>query len=182
MPENKVEFNLKNVHYAVYDEALKTFATPVAVPGAVTLSLDPEGDMYEFYADGNVYFRSISNKGYAGDLEMALMPPSMHKDIWANTEDETDHVLVENATVEPKPFALLFQIDGDQQSRMTVLYNCIGKRPSVASKTNEDGKEVQTQKTSITARPMEDGTVKAVSTASTPSATLAAWFTTVWEA
>ena len=49
MPENKVQFNLKNVHYAVETETINdgvasySYGTPVAVPGAVTLTMAPEG-------------------------------------------------------------------------------------------------------------------------------------------
>ncbi len=83
---NKVKYNLKNVHAAKLTESVVdgvtsfSYDTPKAIPGAVSISLDAEGDSSPFYADGIVYFRTSSNNGYSGDLEMALIPE------WFRTE------------------------------------------------------------------------------------------------
>lgn len=181
--ENKVQFNLKNVHYAIMltAGASPTWDTPVAVPGAVTLTLDPQGDVTPFYADGITYYQSVANNGYSGDLEMARFPDQMLKDIWGFNEVETDFVLIENSEVEPKQFALLYQIDGDADNQYYCLYNCTGARPGVGSTTNTETKEPQTQTSAISAVSLESGNVLARTTAQTPDEVRTNWFTKVYE-
>jgi len=55
---NKVKFGLKNAHYAVVsnNNGVITYGTPVRIPGAVNLVLNPKGDKTEFYADDMAYF------------------------------------------------------------------------------------------------------------------------------
>ena len=65
--KNKVKFNIKNVHYAKQikneETGAITFDTPVAMPGAVSLSLDPNGEPSVFYADGYAYYTISNNQG-----------------------------------------------------------------------------------------------------------------------
>ena len=102
---NKVKYNLKNVHAAKLTETKSaegvisyTYSTPQAVPGAVSISLSAEGDTSPFYADGIVYFRTTSNNGYSGDLELALIPEWFRTEILGETLDEKG-VLVERSNV-----------------------------------------------------------------------------------
>ena len=84
---NKIKYNLKNVHAAVLTETTSSngvtysYDTPEPIPGAVSLSLDAEGESSPFYADGVVYFRSATNNGYSGELELALIPEWFRTDI-----------------------------------------------------------------------------------------------------
>lgn len=82
-----------------------SYETPKAIPGAVSISLDAEGDSSPFYADGIVYFRSVSNNGYSGDLEIALIPEWFRTDILKEELDKNG-VLVENSNItETEKFA-----------------------------------------------------------------------------
>lgn len=180
---DKVKFNIKNVHYApmTTTEDTPTWSAPIKIPGAVSFSLSPEGDVTPFYADGIAYYRSTANNGYSGDLEMALFPTSFLKDVYGITEGETSKVLTENALKEPKPFALLFEEDGDTTGTKFVLYNCVATRPSRSLATTTDKKEPQTQKVSITASPLENGNVMAMTQDTTPKETVKDWYTKVFE-
>lgn len=178
--ENKVKFGLSKCYYAIYDETAGTYGTPVAVPGAVSLTLDPQGDQSVFYADNVQYYVTYSNNGYSGDWEIARIPDQMRQDLWGDTLHSTDKTLTESSTTEPAHFALLFQIEGDQQERLAVFYNCVAARPGAGSQTIAENKEVQTDTCSITASPRTDGKVKCVTTKDTPAATVSGWFSAVY--
>ena len=181
---NKVKFGLKNCHYALatLDSETNevTFGTPIRIPGAVNLSLDPEGDTEPFYADDMVYYVTTANNGYSGDLEVAMIPDSFRKDILKETEDENG-VLVEDSMVETANFALLFEFTGDQKRIRHCLYYCSAARPNIEGKTSEDSKEVQTETLEITASPLPDGRVKVKTGANATDAVYNAWYDSVYE-
>lgn len=184
MPDNKVKFGLKNVHYAlltVGEGGKVTFGVPVPIPGAVNLSLDAAGDTSNFYADNMAYFVTAANDGYSGTLEMALIPDSFRKDILGEVEDTESKVLVENASAEGKNFAFLFEFAGDQKATRHVLYNCTATRPSMSSATTNNTKEPSTDTLNLTATPLANGNVKAKTTAQTTAEAYDGWFKAVWQ-
>ena len=183
---NKIKYNLKNVHAAKMTKTVTngvaafTYATPQAIPGAVSISLDAEGESTPFYADGIVYYRSTSNNGYSGDLEIALIPEWFRTEILQETKD-TNGVLVEKADNRDSVyFALLFEFDGDINAIRHVLYNCTASRPSIQSETKEETVEPGTETLSLTADPREDGLVKSRTGDDTAAATYNGWYEAVY--
>ena len=182
MSENKVKFNLKNAHYALltFDEnEAPVYGTPVRMPGAVSISLDANGEPENFYADGIAYYVINNNMGYDGDLELAMIPESFRTDVLNETLDDKG-VLVESSESELAPFALLFEFDGDKKHIRHVLYNCSASRPGIEGKTNEDSKEVQTETLTIKATPLASGMVKAKTGNTTDATTYNDWYKAVY--
>lgn len=179
---NKVKFNICNVHYAPLtagEDSVDTFGTPVAMPGAVSLSMDPNGEPESFYADGIEYYIINNNMGYDGDLELAMIPEAFRTEI-LKEETDANKVLVENCNAETGSFALLFEFDGDVKKIRHVLYNCSASRPKIESKTNEESREVQTETLTVKARPLASGYVKAKTGDTTTSAVYDDWYKTVY--
>ena len=105
---NKVKFNICNVHYALFDkseEGVIKYKTLVPMPGAVSISLDPNGEPESFYADGIEYYTISNNMGYDGDIEIALIPESFRTDVLMEKSD-SNKVLIESSNSETANFAL----------------------------------------------------------------------------
>lgn len=76
MPENKVKFGLKKCYYAVITEGENgafTYGTPVAIPGAVSLSANKSGNSEAFEADDKDYW-VVASAQYDITLEVAKLP------------------------------------------------------------------------------------------------------------
>lgn len=185
MPDNKVTFGLKNVHYAVITEGAEgaiTYGIPVKIPGGVEISLEPRGDMSEFYADDILYYSASNNQGYDGTLSIANIPEQFLIDCLGEVKDETDMVLTEKANLVGKNFALLFEFDGDVKATRHVLYNCSANRPTVTSKTKTNTKEPNTNELVFVASPRAtDLAVKTKTTTTTPSNVYDNWYKKVYE-
>lgn len=180
---NKVKFNIHDVHYApvttVGTDGSYTYGTPVALPGAVAISLEPQGNDNEiFYADGIEYYVQSGSTGYEGDLEMALITDDFRTAIYGETVDSNGN-LWENIEDEAKKFALGFVIDGNEKSTYFWYQNCSASKPNVASGTNEAQKTVGTDTITVNCSPNNAGHIRVKSTSTSSSASISGWFSAV---
>lgn len=164
MSENKVKFGLSNVHIAKITEkdGQITYGVPFKMPGAKSLTTNPEGESTPFYADNIKYYIATSNQGYTGDLEIAMLIEQFFTDILGQQKD-TNGALFESADDINARFALMGEIDGDVKKRRFIYFDCTATRPSADMNTVEESKEPQTDKVSITMSPRStDKAIKAV--------------------
>ena len=183
---NKVNFGLKNAHFAPIlvdqESGEETYGTPVKLPGSVELSLEPRGDMVEFYADDMLYYSAPNNQGYDGTLSIANIPDKFAVDVLGEVKDETDMVLTEKSNSKPNRFAFMFEFDGDVKATRHVLYNCSANRPTISGSTKTDSVEPQPNELTFVASAREsDSNVKTKTLTITPAAIYDAWYDAVYE-
>ena len=178
MANNKVKFNIKNVHFAKKNED-GAYDAPIKLPGAVSISLEAQGELEPFYADGIKYYVSSSNGGYEGDLEVALITYDIRKEI-LNEKLDAKSVMIENAYSGTSQFALGFDIDGDVKTTRFWFYNCSATRPSTESATTEDTKEPSTDTITVSCAGDENGNIRAKTTDETTGEVFDKWYEEVY--
>ena len=182
----KVKFGLKNCYYAVAtiaSDGTATYGTPVRLPGAVSLTLDPAGDQTNFYADDSVYYSVAGANGYSGSLEIAMIPDKFREDCLGEIKDEK--VYFETTNGANAPFALLFEFQSDENAIKHVLYNVTASRPSVNGSTKGENVDVATDTLNINAASvynadLQKDIVKA-RCADNTAAAYAGWYSAVYQ-
>lgn len=160
MADNKVRYGLRNLHIAFRDpessDASPAWDAPIAIPGVVGFKPTAVGDVSTFYADDGPYFVVTANNGYTADLETALIPDEVIADMLNWTLDDNG-ALIEDSDAIPAPFAMMFEVQGDQKNRRTVYYECTAARPAREEKTREAAITPGTDVVALTIIPMSIG-------------------------
>jgi len=179
---NRVRYGLKNAYYAVLTfgaDNTPSFGTPKRLPGAVSLTLSSNSEQSVFRADDIDYYIASANNGYDGDFEIALIPDSFEVDCLGSQIDNNG-LLVETASDEGKPFALLFEFTGDAKAIRHCLYNCKASRGDIEGETKGETVEVATENLTFTASPLPDSQlIKSTTRDATDEAAYDAWYTAV---
>src|SRR5690606_4658234 len=154
---NKVRFGLEQVHIAFRKEDVggePSWDTPIAIPGAVNFSANPDGGESTFYADNTKYYTRQTNNGYTAELEMALVPDEILAEM-LGWEIDSNGMLIEDAEAVPKEFALMTQVQGDVRNRRFVYYRCTASRPTQTHGTTTDTTTPTTETLNLTILPLE---------------------------
>ena len=151
MNKNKVEFGLNNVHVGTYVETGGTVALgePERIPGAVSLTLEEESELYKFFADDEIYYSEYSDNGESGELTMALFPDEFKLKFLPYVQLADGGI----AKVKGQPAKngyLAFEGKGDKEKRRHIIYNLSFGAIKRERKTIEESKEVEVEVLPIT--------------------------------
>lgn len=174
--ENRVKFGLNNVVIAPELDTTDTYGEPFNYPGAVSLTLDPNGDENSFYADNQIYFQTVANQGYTGTFESARINEEFEEKILGIVKEEDTNLHVEVRNAKTKRFAMGFTIDGDQNDTHFWMYGITATRPSTSANTTSETAEPQTDSLNITVAGLNNGTVRIKTTSTTPESIKNTWF------
>lgn len=186
----KYSFGISNIHYALVTETendgvvTSTYGTPKKLAGGKTLTLDPNGDTTDIFADNSVWAHIASNIGYTGSIElMRILQEAMAEIITGRKIDEDGNLYETAKDSDGIPFALLFEKQTDVGCQRFVFYRCFADRPSVAANTKETSIEPDTETLNLTATPRSDADKYTFfmvdSTNASAAAAYAAFFSTV---
>ena len=150
--ENKVRFGLSEIHVGTYDispEGVVKLGNPVALPGAISLTLDPEGEEASVYADDVKYWFNFEDNGFKGDLEVVRFTDEFSIKFLGKAKLEDGGIASIKGAQKPAVY-IAFQSKGDKENRRAILYNASIAQPNKEYKTKEDKTEVATEKAEIT--------------------------------
>lgn len=183
---NKVRYGLEKAYYAILDPDTGTYSTPKPLKGAVSLTLSPEGDSSNFFADNCPYVTFTTNSGYTGSLEIAALEDDAAVDLLNEKKDKIGGIY-ETADANPAQFCLMFEVKGNVCDQRFALYNCTVSRPEQNANTTTDSTDPDTVTLNFTAIPLEmeigSETVKvtkySLEKTDASAATFEAWYTDV---
>ncbi len=152
MADKKVLFNIKKVQFSKITETsasgVPTYATPILVPGTVSLSLDSDSSLEPFYADGIAYYTPAGTNSYSGTLENANFSEDVLKSIFNWALDSNNNIVeIDTGSNE---FGMQFAVDSNDGEVYFTLFRCSATKPSMNFQTKEASATINTQSIDIT--------------------------------
>lgn len=153
MGKNKVTFGLSQVHISFLENG--KYITPISVPGAVSFTPSTAGDASSFAADNNAkYFTKNTNAGYTAELTQATWPLEILAKMLGYEIDENG-AMIEVADAKAIPFALMFQVEGNEGPIRNVFYHCTASRPAQEYQTTTETTDIAGEQLSLEIAPYD---------------------------
>lgn len=152
---SKVWFNIKKLQVSKITKNDTTgieYASPIKVPGTVSLSIDSEQSTDSFYADGVSYYAPAGASSYTGTLENAKFSNEVLKEIFNFIEDSANNIIETDAA--PNEFGMQFACDSDDGEVYFTYYRVLATKPGLNLQTSEASATINPQSVSITCSPI----------------------------
>ena len=149
---NKVEFGISELYIGTYEvdsDGVVTMGSPYHQAGAVSLTLDPDEDSNDFYADNVKYWSGFSNNGFTGSIEVAKFDSDFKTSFLGYITLDDGGLANIKGAIKPNVY-IAFQTEGDAESRRVILYNVALGSINREYSTIEETKEPVTETIDIT--------------------------------
>jgi len=148
---NKVEYGISQLHIGTYtvEGNTVTLGTPYHQRGAVSFSTETNQDQNNFYADNVVYWSGYSGESIEGDLEVAMFDDEFKKQFLGYKNLTNGGLANVKGAIKPSVY-ICFQIEGDNESRRVMMYNCTLGSVSREYSTVEESIEPVTETIPVT--------------------------------
>lgn len=152
MPKNKVEFGISNLHvgtYTVGTTGTVTLGTPYHQKGAVSFSPEEQSESNIFYADNVAYWSQYTGGTMEGDLEVAKYDDDFKTTFLGYISKADGGIALTKNANKPNVY-IAFQVEGDQEKRRVIMYNCSLGGVTREYATVEDSIEPATETIAVT--------------------------------
>lgn len=148
---NKVEFGISELHVGTYTESggTVTLGTPYAQKGAVSFSPEVQSEQNNFYADNIVYWSGYSGGTIEGDLEVAMFDDTFKTQFLGYVTLTNGGIANVKNPTKPNVY-ICFEVQGDDEARRVILYNCTLGAINRSYNTIEESKEPTTETLPVT--------------------------------
>lgn len=148
---NKVEFGISNLYVGTFEvnNGTVTLGTPYKQEGAVSFSPEEQSEANNFFADNKIYYASYSGGSFEGDLEVAKYDDAFKTRFLGYLELADGGIANIKNAVKPDVY-IMFQVEGDKESRRVIMYNCALGGIGREYNTIEEAKEPTTETIPVT--------------------------------
>ena len=142
--EDKVEFGVEHVVYALDEDDGSVGDTWVDLAGAVELNIEASSNENIFYADDGPYYTFYGNQSDSFTLNIARLPEQAKIDLLGYERDATSGGLLKPTMYKPKSFTLGYEYKGDTNDYRGIKYGCTLAVPTENHTTTNESTEANT--------------------------------------